>query len=122
MTTKTTFKKISSLVRSLRRNGASAAQYPLLLRAANRLFEEKDFEGARMARKLEGEAWKLDGLSRFPVGTWKLSALSSARTFARYKGYLAGTIPNVDGIKFHRLTGRWPTAKDGRKYQPILEG
>ena len=122
MTTKTTFKKISSRVRKLRRNGANALECSLLFRVANLLFEEGNFLGARMARKLEEEAWRLDGLSRFPVGSVPLAQLSCARSFTKYKGYLVGTIPNVDGIKFHRLTGRWPTAKDGRKYQPIVDG
>ncbi|QQS16230.1 MAG: hypothetical protein IPK84_02690 [Candidatus Moraniibacteriota bacterium] len=122
MTAKEKYKKVSTMVRRLRRQGASALEYPLLLRAANRFFKERDFESAKMARELEKVAWKLDGLSRFPAGAWNAPALSCARTFARYKGYLAGTIPNADGIRFRRLTGRWPTAKDGRKYQSILEG
>jgi hypothetical protein len=118
---KSTYKKVASAARKLRRRGASALEYPLLLRAANLLFEEGDYAGARMARQLEEVAGRLDGLSRFPAGTWKLPALTCAKTFLRYKGYISGTIPNADGHRFYHLTGRWPTTKDGRRYQPILE-
>ncbi len=121
MTSKAVFKKISSLARELRRRGENYFECSFLSRAANLLFEEGDHAGARMARDLEKVAWKLDGLSRFPMGSVGPAQLSCASTFARYKGYLTGTIPNADGEKFHRLTGRWPTTKDGRRYQPILE-
>lgn len=117
-----TYRKVASCVRALRRRGASALEYPFLLRAANLLYEERDYAGARMARQLEEVAWRLDGLSRFPAGTWELPAISCASTFSMYKGYICGTIPNADGEKFHRLTGRWPTTKDGRRRQPVMVG
>ncbi len=112
MTSRDQFRKVSSVVRGLRRNGASHGEYPLLLRAAGHLHACGDIEASRMAKYLHGHSHKLGGFECFPVG-WEFGAqpLSVAHTFARYKGYLCPGILNGDGWRFVRLVGRKPTPR-----------